>query len=151
MHYTLRWLRQTTTLVCKQFIKGRWVWVWANGLITECKRGHTLHCKSTVTITVTRHYGDNVGVTKPVAAKKDPVYHVRRGPSDAYHPFSCVEGKEYAKIFLSWGTVYYWGIKYGSFETYTAPGSDIHRILPPGWEVKSRRVNMITGVVTWEE
>ena len=150
MHYTLRWLRQTTTLVCKQFIKGRRVWVWANGLITECKRGHTLHCKSTVTITVTRHYGDNVGVTKPVAAKKDPVYHIRRGPSDAYHPFSCIEGEERLKMLLPWGRVYIWGIKYGSVETYTAPGSNVHCILPKGWEGNSPHVDMQTGVRKWK-
>lgn len=149
-HYTLGYLQQVTTLVRKLHINGKRVWVWANGMITECDHGHTMHRKSTVTLTITRHYGDNVGVTKPLA-KKDPVYHVRRGPSDACHPFSCIEGKEYMKISLQWGTVYYWGIRYGSFETYTAPGSNVHRILPPNWEEKSRRVNTLTGAVTWEE
>ena len=148
-YYTLGYLSTMTKLVHKQFIKGRWVWVWANGLITECKRRHTLHCESTVTITVTRHFGTNVGVTK-ARATTVPVYHVRRRPTDKCHPFSCIEGEERLKMLLPWGRVYIWGIKYGSVETYTAPGSNVHCILPKGWEGNSPHVDMQTGVRKWK-
>ena len=147
--YTAEYLHTMTKLVRKQFIKGRWVWVWANGLITECKRGCTLHHKSTMTITVTRHIGTNVGVTKPVAANK-PVYHVRREPTDKCHRLPTMEGKVYAKISQSWGMVYYWYIDLIRYETYTTHGSSVHRTLPLNWEENTRYVNLSTGDVTWK-
>ena len=146
-HYTLRYL-QRHSLVSKQKINGRWVWIWANGLITECDRGHTMHRKSTVTLTITRHYGNsnnNIGITKL------PVYHVRREPSDTCHRTKHIEGKEFARIHLKSGiTLWYWGKNFGHIDTYTLPGSNVQRIFPHDWLGERRFVNTRTGKVMWK-
>jgi hypothetical protein len=145
-YYTFEYLKRQSRLISKQKICGRWVWVWANGLVTECDHRHTMHHKSNVTLTVTRHYGNRI--TKPLT--EPPVYHVRRRPTDEYPNFSRKNDDAYMELLLPFGTRYCFGNRWGNFDTYTAHGSNVHRILPPNWRGKTRYVNTLTGAVTWK-
>ena len=147
-HYTLGYLQQKSHIVRKLNINGKRVWVWANGLFTECDRGDTMHHNSTVTLMITRQFHN--GIDK-LCKKKNPKYHIRREPSDTCHRTEHIEGKEFARIHLKSGmTLWYWGENFGHIDTYTLPGSNVQRIFPCDWLGERRFVNTKTGKVTWK-